>query len=206
MATERDMLNLLGQRYTRIRPGTMADRYVRAEHVRRKLGHALPQYIADFIALDKFPGIPYGTQAAMHWHEVKVSRSDWLAELRRPEKSEAFTEFAHYRWLVVSDAKIVAPGELPDGWGLLVQAGARLRAKVAAPRHEPAPLPFDLSITIAAAAHRTGAREIGHRDAPTAHITTWEPKCAVCGALGPCEWHQPREFHAARSEENDYDR
>ncbi|QIK63818.1 hypothetical protein G7068_11930 [Leucobacter viscericola] len=82
MATERDMLNLLGKRYTSIRPGALADRWVRAEHVRRTLGDRFGNYIADFMALDKWPGIPYGSSMAVHWHEVKVSRSDWLAELR----------------------------------------------------------------------------------------------------------------------------
>ena len=82
------MLDLLGQRYTKVREGSLADRWVRAEHVRNRLGHNATS-IADFIALDKYPGFPYGSQLAIHWHEVKVSRSDWLSELRQPEKSAA---------------------------------------------------------------------------------------------------------------------
>lgn len=157
----------------------------------------MPQYIADFIALDKYPGIPYGSQLAVHWHEVKVSRADWLAELRQPEKSEAFTRYAHYRWLVVPTSQIVGVEELPAGWGMLVVKGTeapRLRASIAAHRHDPEPMPLDLSISVAAAAQRTGARELAHRDAPTAHVTTWDPKCSVCGQLGPCAWHQPRAY------------
>lgn len=194
MATERDMLDLLGQRYTKIREGTIADRYVRAEHVRAKLGHASINNIADFIALDKYPGIPYGSALEVHWHEVKVSRSDWLTELKSPSKSEAFTRFAHRAWLVVSDAGIVRDGELPDGWGLLVASGRGLRAKVKAQRLDPASLPLDLAISIAAAAQRTGARELARRDAPAAFIGTWDRKCSVCSGLSPCRWHQPREF------------
>lgn len=193
MATEKDMLDLLGQRYTKVRDGSLADRWVRAEHVRNRLGHNATN-IADFIALDKYPGFPYGSQLAIHWHEVKVSRSDWLAELRQPEKSAAFTRYAHYHWLVVPDAGIVKMEELPDGWGLLVQSGKGLRAKRGAPRHEPEPLPLDLSIAIASAAQRTGARELARRDAPTAYVGTWTPKCSVCGAEGPCEWHQVRAW------------
>ncbi|MBC9927192.1 hypothetical protein [Leucobacter sp. cx-169] len=197
--TERDLLNRLGVRYSNIRRGTLADRWVRAEHVRRRLGHASMNYVADFIALDKYPGIPYGTALAMHWFEVKVSRSDWLAELRQPEKSEAFTRFANHAWLVVSDASIVKPGELPDGWGLLVAAGAGLRAKVAAPRVDAEPVPFDLTISIAAAAQRTGARELAHRDAATAHIDYGVKKCSACGKSAPCRWHQPRAFGGHRA-------
>lgn len=193
MATERDLLDLLGQRYTKVREGTLADRYVRAEHVRRHLGYSRRQFVADFIALDKYPGRD-GSGLAIHWHEVKVSRSDWLSELRQPEKSAVFTRYAHYHWLVVSDAGIVKMEELPDGWGLLVQSGNGLRAKRGAPRHEPEPLPMDLSIAIASAAQRTGARELARRDAPTAYVGTWTPKCSVCGAEGPCEWHQVRAW------------
>lgn len=188
------MLNLLAKRYTRIREGTLADRYVRAEHVRAKLGHASLNNIADFIALDKYPGIPYGTALELHWHEVKVSRSDWLSEMKKPWKSEAFTRHAHRSWLVVPDAAIVKPGELPEGWGLLVPGAKGLRAKVQAPRNEFAePLPFDLMISIASAAQRTGAREIGQRDAAAAYVGSWDRKCSVCGDLAPCQWHQPRE-------------
>jgi len=196
VATERDLLDLLGQRYTKVREGTLADRYVRAEHVRRHLGYSRRQFVADFIALDKYPGGD-GSGLAIHWHEVKVSRSDWLSELRQPEKSEAFTRFAHYHWLVVPTSGIVGVEELPPGWGMLVIHGLndpRLRARIKAKRHEPEPLPLDLSINIASAAQRTGARELGRRDAPTAYVGTWDPKCSVCGAEGPCEWHQVRAW------------
>lgn len=39
---ERDMLDLLLARYTAIRRGTIADRWVRAEHVSSTLGHYRP--------------------------------------------------------------------------------------------------------------------------------------------------------------------
>lgn len=200
MISERDMLDMLGRRYTSIREGTLADRWVRAEHVRRRLGHASINYVADFIALDKYPGIPYGSDLEVHWHEVKISRQDWLTELKRPEKSGAFTEFAHRRWLVVSDPKIVLPGELPDGWGLLAPTKKGvLRARAQAPRHTPSPIPLDLTIAIAAAAGRTGARELGRRDAPVAHVRSWDAKCSVCGAPAPCRWHQNRAYAERRA-------
>jgi hypothetical protein len=52
--------------------------------------------------------------------EVKVSRADWRRELADPGKSRALRRYCHRWWLVVSDASIVRPGELPAGWGLLV--------------------------------------------------------------------------------------
>ena len=59
-------------------------------------------------------------------YEIKVSRSDWLTELKSPEKAEEFFGFVDRFYLVVSDAAIVQPGELPDGWGLLCKKGRGL--------------------------------------------------------------------------------
>lgn len=197
LSTERDMLDLLLARYTNIRRGTVADRWVRAEHVASDLGHRHlgMTKVADFIAADKYPGMPYGTALALHGHEVKVSRSDWLTELRDPTKAETVKRYMHHWWLVVPDTDIVKPGELPNGWGLLVKSGNKLRAKVAAPRLTPQPLPLDFTISLMAAAARTAYRDPLHRDAPTTFIgPNWAPTCAFCGAPGMCPIHQPRRI------------
>lgn len=196
MATEREMLDLLLNRYTSIRPGTTADRWVRAEHVRSMLEGYQSKRIADFIAADKYPGMPYGTNLALHGHEVKVSRSDWLTELRDPTKAEAFKRYMHHWWLVVSDASIVKPGELPEGWGLMVKSGDVLRAKVKAPRLTPEPLPIDFTICLMSAASKTAHREPLRRSAPS----TWSQGsagsvCGFCGSIAPCRIHQiERDF------------
>lgn len=185
------MLDLLAARYTAVRQGTIADRWVRAEHVPSRLGHNVKR-VADFIAADKYPGIPYGTALAFHGHEVKVSRADWLTELRDPEKAEAFRPYMHHWWLVVPDASIVRAGELPEGWGLMVQSGSKLRTKVAAPRLTPDPMPTDLVVSLMASAARTAHRDPLHRDAPLAYLGNWDGRCAWCGELAPCTSHQPR--------------
>lgn len=197
MTTERDILDLLATRYTAIRQGTIADRWVRAEHVPSSL-EGRSKRIADFIAADRYAGIPYGSALALHGHEVKVSRADWLSELRQPEKAEAFRPYMHYWWLVVSDASIVRPGELPVGWGLIALSGSGLRAKVKAPRQQPQPLPLDLTIAFAAQAARTAFREPLRRDAPTAFVNSWDARCGFCGELGPCPLHQPRNARCER--------
>ncbi len=188
VANERDLLDLLLERYTAVREGTIADRWVRAEHVAVGLGNFRDR-VADFIAVDRYPS----SGLAIHGHEVKVSRSDWLAELRDPSKAAAFTPYMHYWWLVVSDPAIVREGELPGGWGLLVPGKAGLRAKTKAIRSEPAPLPAELSVSLMAAAGRTASREPLRRDAVTARLDR-EPhrRCALCGEAVPCMIHQPR--------------
>lgn len=193
MTTERDMLDALARRYSAIRQGTIADRWVCADHVRATLGYSKKQRVCDFIAADKYPGMPYGSALAFHGHEVKVSRADWLKELSDPSKAETFKRHMHHWWLVVSDAKIVRDGELPEGWGLMVLgANGVLRAKVPAPRLEPLSMPTDLTISLMAAAARTAHRAPLRADAPVAHVGSWDDRCGWCGELGPCRIHQPR--------------
>lgn len=129
--TERSMLNWLHRRYDNdqyVRRGN-GIRWVCAEHVRNDSGFYAAR-TADFMAMDMWPG----TGNALHGHEVKVSRSDWLAELRKPEKAIPFIEVVDHWWLVVPDASIVKDGELPVDWGLLVLSPRGLRSKRAAPR------------------------------------------------------------------------
>jgi hypothetical protein len=194
--TERDMLNLLLARYNTERQGTIADRWVRAEHVRSTQSSYQFTSIADFVAIDK-----YATTQAMHGHEVKVSRADWLAELRDLSKSERIKRYCNFWWLVVSDAAIVKPGELPEGWGLLVKSGDRLRAKVKAPELEPEPLTLDFVAGLTSAVHRTACREPLRHDART--ISRWDTargsyrQCQACGEIAPCNLHQPRAHKEA---------
>lgn len=69
--------------------------------------------------------------------EIKVSRADWLRELKDPSKMDSFAGLLDRVWLVVSDRKIVLDGELPPGWGLLYKHGNGLRQQVAAEKlHE----------------------------------------------------------------------
>lgn len=200
LATERDMLDLLLDRYTNVRRGTIADRWVRAEHVASNVGHRRlgVTKVVDFIAADKYPGSPYGSALELHGHEVKVSRSDWLTELSAPEKSEAIKRYMHRWWLVVPDTSIVKPGELPQGWGLLVRSNDKLRAKVAAPRLMPEPVPLDFTIALMTAAARTAYRDPLHRDAPVAYPDNRPPLCAFCGEHWPCPLHQPRKHALAQ--------
>ncbi|ATN88681.1 hypothetical protein SEA_DEMSCULPINBOYZ_86 [Mycobacterium phage Demsculpinboyz] len=63
-------------------------------------------------------------------HELKVSRSDWLNELNKPGKADAWADQCHQWWLVVSDPSIVHEGELPEGWGLMSPGKSKTRMAV----------------------------------------------------------------------------
>lgn len=190
--TERDILNLLSLRYNSVRDGTIADRWVRAEHVRSSQGTGMHARIADFIAIDKY----YGTQA-MHGHEIKVSRSDWLSELRDLTKAESTAKFCDYFWLVVSDKSIIKDGELPAGWGLMVPSGNGLRARMTPVRRTPDPLTLDFIAGLTAAVARTAHREPLHRDARDVRYWTEaigpHAVCQSCGSISPCHIHQLRK-------------
>lgn len=191
MATERDMLNLLACRYNTERRGGIADRYVRAEHVRSTQKWSVTMSVADFIAIDKWP-----SGQSLIGHEVKVSRADWLTELRDLSKSERVKRYCDYWYLVVSDPAIVKAGELPGDWGLMYAHGPGLRVKTKAPTLDPEPLTLDFVAGLTAAVQRTAMREPLHRDART--IQRWDRKtgyyglCQACGELSPCTIHQPR--------------
>lgn len=162
--TERDMLDALARRFTQASQATN-DRWVRAEHVRNgtgfngydeadyaKYGRSLGQLrTADFIAIDTWESKGH----EIHGCEVKVSRSDWLHELADPTKAEAFKQFCDRWWLVVPDASIVRPGELPPGWGLLAFRGSVLHAVHRAPRLEPKPIPKPIWISLMRSASKT---------------------------------------------------
>ena len=155
--TERRMLDRLNVRYGSFNGNGI--RYARAEHVKVSAGFDARR-ICDYMALDLWPG-GYGKEAGpkLHGHEVKVSRADWLTERRDPEKAEAFRRYCDYWWLVVSDRSIVKPGELPEGWGLLVASGNTVRAsKPAELNADVEPLPRHVQATLTRAVTKTTIR------------------------------------------------
>lgn len=181
-ARERDILDLLAQRYTRV-GSSGAHRYAFAEHVPNRPGFA--DRIADFVAVDCYLTRDGGWRQPAHYevhgHEVKVSRTDWLAELRRPEKAQAFTPFMDRWWLVVSDSKIVRAGELPETWGLMVRAGSVLRAVKPAPKLDPEPMPRPMLAALTRAVARTAFRAA--TGVPVNEQEPTEPAaCSNCGA------------------------
>lgn len=72
--------------------------------------------------------------------EVKISRSDWLRELKKPEKAEAFFEFCDRWWVIAATSDIVKLSELPPTWGLMVPRGKGLGIIVEAPILKPTPV------------------------------------------------------------------
>jgi hypothetical protein len=163
-ATERQMLDLLHRRYGQVsmNGGTRARRYICAEHVRNRAGFFDRKdggRTADFVAVDTWLGTAVsGGRLQVHGVEVKVSRSDWLRELKDPDKAAETLEYATHCWLAVPDPSIVRAGELPPGWGLLCIAGSRgLVARVTAQPRAVEPLTPSAIAALLRAAAKTAA-------------------------------------------------
>lgn len=166
--TERQMLDLIHERYTATKRGN-GPRYVVAEHVRNQGGFggwgegSLPLRTIDALAIDLWPSSGH----LIHGFEVKVSRSDWLTELADPTKAEAFKPYCDHWWLVASDAAIVRD-DLPTGWGLLVpDRNGALRIKRRAPRLTRQDVPIGMLAAWLRAAARTAERMAARNDRPT---------------------------------------
>lgn len=175
--SEREMLDLLQRRYSHVRPGTAARRYAVAEHVSNTGGawSAGPERIADFLAQDTYrvevmpDGRPAGYDATgsrqrgeyrhmLHGHEVKVCRRDWSRELSDPSKSESWMRYCD-RWWLVAPKGLVAPGELPPGWGMLCpRRNGALAVAVQAPLLTPEPMPAYMRAQIMRSTQKTAAR------------------------------------------------
>lgn len=151
--TERGMLNLLGAKFGRVSGN--GPRYATAEHVRSTSGNLARCRIIDFMAQDTWDS---GKQA-LHGFEVKVSRSDWLTELRDPDKANAFRPYMNHWWLVVADKTIVRD-DLPHGWGLMVKRGRGLSISVQAPLQDALYMPVPMRAALMRATAKTSQRRL----------------------------------------------
>lgn len=72
--------------------------------------------------------------------ELKVSRSDWLHEIKDKNKAEPIKQFCDKWYLVVPDLKIVKyADEMPEGWGLMHVEDGKLRVMIEAKKLSPIP-------------------------------------------------------------------
>ena len=91
--------------------------------------------------------------------EVKVSRADWLNEVKNPDKCVPTKKFCDKWWLVIADRSMVKEGELPDDWGMMVveediMGTPVLKVAKQAPRLEAEPMTHDFVASLL----RTDAR------------------------------------------------
>lgn len=61
--------------------------------------------------------------------ELKISRADWLRELKQVDKADPFIELCDRFWLVTADSKIAKLEEIPACWGWLSATRSGLRVQ-----------------------------------------------------------------------------
>lgn len=92
---------------------------------------------ADAVAMSLWPS----RGLDLYGFEIKVSRHDWIRELRRPDKAEDIASGCDFWYVVVPRPEIVELSELPAPWGLLhTTARGIFTLKQAERRLPPAPM------------------------------------------------------------------
>jgi hypothetical protein len=91
---------------------------------------------ADAVAMNLWPS----KGLTLHGFEIKVSRSDFLSELRDPGKSNEIKRYCDYWWLVIPSEDVIELGGVPDDWGVLCADNGSLKVIKRAPRLTPEPL------------------------------------------------------------------
>ena len=128
--TEAQLLRLLGQRY-------QAPEWAFLQHVADATGWKKGRTL-DAVAMSLWPS----RGLELHGFEVKVSRGDWLRELRKPDKADGWALRCHRFWLV-APAEVVLPIEIPALWGLIEQKGRKLQMVREAPARPVEPLSWE---------------------------------------------------------------
>lgn len=84
---------------------------------------------ADAVCMNIWPSKGF----ALHGFEIKVSRADFLHEMKDVTKSEAVGRYCDFWWLVTPNG-LVDPKEVPDSWGLMILQKNGLKIKKQAPK------------------------------------------------------------------------
>ena len=139
--------------YLRLQGTFSAPAYITLEEVRDATGFD-GHRTADAIAISL-----YRSRGKAIWgFEMKVSRNDWLKELKQPEKAESIMRYCNYWGLVVPDKNIVKDGELPESWGMYVAQKNRLKCVVPCPKLDPLPMSITMLTALAYAINQRGIR------------------------------------------------
>lgn len=113
---------------------------------------------ADAVAVNMWASRGY----AITGFEVKASRSDWLRELKQPEKSEPILTKCDF-WYLVAPDEVYQADEVPVSWGILSFKDGKLREKRKAPKLEPKPITRAFVAQMFRRGHDKEERDISHR-------------------------------------------
>lgn len=92
---------------------------------------------ADLMILGNWPS----SGSLLEGFEVKISRADWLNEVKVGGSKAKTKKFCDKWWLVITDKDMVKDGELPNDWGMMAVVNGKLKVVKEAPLLNPEPLP-----------------------------------------------------------------
>lgn len=147
--TSRDIVLALARRYA-------APAWSFFEQVARGTGWKADGW-ADAMALSLWPS----RGIELYGFEVKVSRGDWLRELKNPQKADKIAVLCH-RWWIVAAPDCVQPSELPPNWGLIELRGGKLWDVVQATSCKPKELDWGFLAAI--------LRRVGEANVPASTV------------------------------------
>lgn len=84
---------------------------------------------ADALAMSLWPS----RGLHLYGFEVKVSRTDWMKELKNPQKAEELASYTHFWYMVFGSEDIFKITEVPEKWGVIVPSGKGLKIIKQAP-------------------------------------------------------------------------
>lgn len=90
---------------------------------------------ADIVVLNLWPS----RGMDLNGYEVKTARSDWLRELKQPEKAWPVMRYMDRWWLLASPG-VAKLDEIPTNWGFMEYNGTKTRVLKPAPKLEPVPM------------------------------------------------------------------
>jgi hypothetical protein len=111
---------------------------------------------ADAIAISLYPSRGLDVLG----FEVKTDRSDWVRELKNPDKADEIASYCDFWFLVISDKEIVKDGEVPSAWGVLTMQGESLRQIKKAEKLKPKPLDRVFVAALLRRAHESATKMV----------------------------------------------
>jgi hypothetical protein len=112
-----------------------ASEYCLMEEVSDAAGHSRSRS-ADFVVYNLWPS----RGLAIIGIELKRSRSDWLSELKKPDKAENIFKYCDYFYLLTTDETIAKMEEIPPAWGWICVKGSCIKILKEAPKQTPIPV------------------------------------------------------------------
>jgi len=121
-------------------------------HLRNQTGYGLPIRTVDAVAMSLYPS----RGLYLHGFEIKTDRTDWLRELKNPEKADDFAQHLDF-FSVVTPPDIVRKGEVPATWGHIVVKGKTLHYAQPSERltHEDSKLSREIVASLLRRAHES---------------------------------------------------